>query len=80
MAVHVVYTRPQQVLNGIVIDKKDATIAEISKSNMEIRVMEDSDISTSTNNPTIKNYLETEDANGFNLIHMDNNIIVTSNV
>jgi hypothetical protein len=78
MSVHVVYTRPQQVLNNTVINKETATIAQMTKTDMEMRVMADSAIASSANNPSIKDYLEAEDAAGFNLIHMDNTIIVTS--
>ena len=78
--VHVVYTSPQQVLNGVVIQKSSATIAQVAKSDMEVRIIEDSTIVSSTDNPNIKDYLIAEDAAGFNLIHMDNTTIITSDV
>ena len=78
MAVHVVYTRPQQVVSGQVVDKENATIAQMTKANLEMRIVEDSGIASSLGKPNIKDYLEAEDAAGFNLVHMDNNIIVTS--
>lgn len=77
MAVHIVYTRPMQVVNGQVIDKEDATIAQMSSADMEMRVMSDSGIPSSANNPTVKAYLEAEEAAGFRLGHIDNMIIVT---
>lgn len=75
--IHVVYTRPMQVVNGSVVNKNDATINQMTSANLEMRVIEDSDIASSSGNPNIKDYLEAEDADGYNLAHMDNNIIVT---
>lgn len=75
--IHVVYVRPQQVLNGRIVDKKDATIHEIANSSIEMRIIEDSSIPTTSGNPTIKDYLEAEASENYKLQHMDNYIIVT---
>jgi len=77
MAVHVVYVRPMQVVNDVVIDKTDATIAQMTKASMEMRIMPDSDVASSATSPSIKSYLVAEDAAGFELVFMDNTIIVT---
>lgn len=77
MAIHVVYVRQMQVVNGQVIDKEDATIAQMTKASMEMRVVPDSDAPNSANRPSIKDYLVAEDSGGFELVHMDNTIIVT---
>lgn len=77
LQVHVVYVKPQPVVNGIVINKDRATIGEICVSSLEMRVVEDPSISNSSNSPTIKQYLELEAQDDFKLTHMDNDIIVT---
>ena len=77
MAVHVVYVRQMQVVNGQVVDKEDATIAQMANASMEMRIVPDSDVPNSTTSPTIKDYLVAEDGDGFDLAHMDNTIIVT---
>jgi len=77
MAVHVVYVRPMQVVNDVVIDKTQATIVQMTKASMEMRIMPDSDVASSTVSPSIKSYLVAEDAAGFDLVYMDNTIIVT---
>ena len=43
----------------------------------EHRIIVDSDVDSSANNPTIKAYLVLEDTAGFKLVHMDQYIIVT---
>ena len=77
MAVHVVYARPMTVLNGTVISKETATIAQVAASNTEVRVMADAGIPSSAGNPTIKAYLDAEMVAGFELRHMNNNMIIT---
>ena len=77
MAVHVVYTRPMQVIGNQAVDKSDATIGQMQLASMEMRVVEDSDIPSSSGNPSIKDYLVAEDGAGFSIAHMDNTIIVT---
>ena len=77
MAIHVVYTRPQSAVNRTVLNQASATIAQRMAATLEMRVMEDSGVTSSAGNPTIKDYLTLEAAAGFKLQHMDNNIIVT---
>lgn len=77
MAVHVVFVRQTQVVNGQVIDKNQATIAQMTKASIEMRIISDDDVPNSTGSPTIKDYLTEEDASGFDLVHMDNTMIVT---
>ena len=78
MAVHVVYVRPMQVVNNQVVDKSEATIAQMTKASMEIRIVPDGDVASSTGSPSIKDYLVAEDAAGFALAHIDNTMIVTN--
>jgi len=78
MAIHVVYTRPMQVVDGQAINKNAATIDQMAKASMEMRVMADTSIPNSVGNPTIKIYLETEDMDGFSVTHINNTMIVTS--
>ena len=75
--VHVVYVRQMQVVGGNVINKSEATIAQMANASMEMRIIPDNDVPNSANNPNIKDYLVAEDGSGFNLVHMDNTIIVT---
>lgn len=75
--IHVVYVRPQQVLNGQVINKNDATIAQMTKADLEMRIIEDTSVPNSSDNPTIKEYLEAEAADDYKLSHIDNTMIVT---
>ena len=62
---------------GQVFDKNEATIKEVLEATTEDRVLEDSAISSTSGNPTIKQYLELEAANDFVLRHLDQNMIVT---
>jgi len=78
MAVHVVYVRPMQVVNNQVVDKSDATIAQMTQASMEMRVVPDGDVASSAGSPSIKDYLIAEDAAGFAFAHMDNTMIVTN--
>lgn len=77
MAIHVVYVRQTQVNNGQVVDKTNATINQVMKSSMEMRIVPDATVPNSAGSPSIKDYLIAEDGDGFNLSHMDNTIIVT---
>ena len=77
MAIHVVYVRPMQVVAGQVVDKEDATIGQMTNATMEMRVVPDTDAPNSADSPNIKDYLVAEDGSGFDLVHMDNTIIVT---
>ena len=77
MAIHVVYTRPMQIVDGQVINKNDGTINQIMRADMEIRIIEDSNVPNSSNNPSIVDYLTAEDASGLKVVHMDNTMIVT---
>ena len=79
MPVHVVYVRPMPVgPDGNVVDKNNASIAEMTMVDQEMRVVEDvAHAPNSSGNPSIKDYLVAEDGSGFSLAHMDNTIIVT---
>ena len=77
MAVHVVYVRQMQVVAGQIINKSDATIAQMANASMEMRVVPDSDAPNSSGSPSIKDYLVAEDGGGYELVHMDNTMIVT---
>ena len=77
MAVHVAYIRPMQIVGGNVVDKNDATIAQMMNASLEMRIMQDAAIASSTGNPNIKDYIEAEEAAGFRINHIDNNLIIT---
>jgi len=78
MAVHVVYVRPMQIVDGQVINKESATINQMSNASMEMRVIADPDVPNSAGHPTIKDYLVAEDGSGFSVSHIDNTMIITS--
>lgn len=77
MAIHVVYTTPMPVLNGVVLDKNKATIAEMMNADMEIRILESSDVPNSTGNPNIETYLGLENDDGFGVKEIANTMIIT---
>lgn len=86
MAIHTANLRLVN-LNGntIVYKNGDSTIGQISKSNSDFRVFEyqsGSAPSAAQNNaktaPTVHEYLEAEAALGFELVHMDQTFIITS--
>jgi len=78
MAVHIVYLKPTNVLNGVVIDKNTATIAEVMRSDIEMRVVPDANIANSLNSPSIKEYIEKEANDGYKLVSINNTMIVTA--
>lgn len=71
--VGLIHTSP----TGTTVNKNSAIIQEVLDATQEPRIIEDSEISNSSNNPTIKDYLELEEDSGFTLVHMDQYIIVT---
>jgi len=78
MGVHVAYIRPMQVVGGQVINKNDATIGQMALASMEMRIIADSGIASSSGNPSIGDYIVAEDLLGFSVAHIDNTMIVTS--
>lgn len=64
---------------GNIVDKNSetTTLGSVMHSSTEPRIMQDSSIPNSTNYPTIKRYLELEDAAGFKLVHLSNTMVVT---
>jgi hypothetical protein len=82
MAVHTVYLKPQNVdSNGNIVDKNDpsTTIAQVMRSNTEMRVIPDQAVPSSLGSPTIQRYLDLEDAAGFRPVTVNNTMIVTQN-
>ena len=77
MAVHVVYITQTPVLNGIPIDKESATIKEVINSDTEMRIVPDASVPNSSGKPSIKEYIELENAAGFKLGSITNTMIVT---
>ena len=77
MAVHVAYITPTPVLNGVVLDKNKATIAQMMKADTEMRIVPDSTISTTSDSPPIDVYLQREDANGFKCKCIQNTMVIT---
>lgn len=80
MAVHVarlgVFTTNQ---NGTRIDKNDPNtkISEMLNTKMEMLVIPDPGIPNSAGYPNIKLYLELEDAENYELKHLDQSFIIT---
>ena len=79
MAIHYVNVSTMHVnsLGGVLPD--NMTIAQRAHSDYSHRIIADATVPNSAGNPTIKDYLVLEDAAGFNLVHMDQYTIVTSN-
>jgi len=65
--------------SGNVVDKDSntTTIAQHLTGSHDHRVLADSSIPNTANNPDVKTYLELEAASDFVLYHMDQNMIVT---
>ena len=65
--------------NGQRINKNDpgTTIGQVLATSSEMLVIPDAAISSSTNYPTIKKYLEDEAAAGFMLQHLDQTFVIT---
>ena len=81
MAVHVAVVRLANVdSSGNLVDKSTASIAQVMKApGSEQRVFEaESGSAPNADKQTITQYLIDEDAAGFNLVHMDQTYIVTS--
>ena len=94
MAVHVVFTQLMRVdQNGLVYNAagkvlnaqdedvpQDIPIKTTQVFETEHRVIPDSDAPNSAGFPTVKDYLVAEDGSSFNLLHIDQYMIITSNV
>jgi len=77
MAVHVTYLTPTPVLNGVVINKGNATIAEMMKADTEMRVVPDQTNSNTTDSPTLETYLDRENQQGFLVKSVHNTMVIT---
>lgn len=80
MAIHTVYVKPQNVdTMGGIVDKNDpaTTIAQVMRSNTEMRIISDPLIPNSAGSPKIEQYLSLEDSDGFKVVSMTNTTIVT---
>jgi len=80
MAIHTVYVKPQNVDSmGGIVDKNDpaTTIAQVMRSNTEMRIIPDSLVPNSVGSPKIEQYLALEDTAGFRLVSITNTTIVT---
>ncbi len=80
--IHTVYVKPQNVDSmGGIVDKNNpsTTIAQVMRSNTEMRVMPNQSVPNSLSTPTIEDYLSLEDAAGFKVVSMTNTTIVTQN-
>jgi hypothetical protein len=83
MAVHVAIVRLVNVdAVGNIVDKSTATIGEVMKAaGTAQRVFEsESGSAPNASAQSVTQYLIDEDAAGFNLLHMDQTYIVTSDV
>lgn len=62
---------------GTVINKNSSTVGQVMQSSTEERVMVDTLIPNTANNPTPKTYLELEAGDDFILNHIDQTYIIT---
>lgn len=78
MAVHVARIHLMQVNStGGIVDKNNTSIDGMLRTSTEHRVVADATIPNTAGNPTVKTYLELEEAGGFRMVYMDQNTIVT---
>jgi len=79
--IHTAYVGLVQVApDGTIIDKNQATIAQMQTASSGFRVLEDATLANTANNPTIRDYLNLEAANDFQLVHLDQTFIITQKV
>ena len=80
MAIHVARTGIVTVnAAGTVKPKTQMTIGEVGTSSSEFRVLVDTSIANTAGYPTVGDYLVAEAAAGYNLIHLDQTYVITSN-
>lgn len=80
MAVHVVHVDYINVnKNNDVQYKATMSISEATYVERQHRVLSNSDVPNSANNPTISNYLNLEYNDGYHLKHIDQYLIITDN-
>lgn len=78
MAVHVATLTMVNVdRTGNIVIKDEATCMQVAQSSSEIRVMPDDAIPNTTGYPTVKQYLELEDADSYELRHLDQTYVIT---
>lgn len=78
--IHIAYVRPIDVNSvGAVVDKnsRNTTLFSLTDTEKQMRVIPGSLSPNSSDYPTIETYLVRENAGGFILNHMDNNMIIT---
>lgn len=63
--------------NGQRIDKSTTTLRGSLQTSIDHLIIEDSNIPNTAGNPTIKQYLELEAADGYVANHISQNLIVT---
>ena len=79
--IHTAYVGLIQVApDGTKVDKYSASIAEVQMASSAFRVLEDTSIPSTINNPSIRDYLNLEAAASFQLIHLDQTFIITQKV
>ncbi len=77
MAIHVATKTLMPIINGAPYNNNTITIMQKAQSTTEERMMVDTTIPNTVGNPTIKAYLEAEDADGYVLTHMDQTYVIT---
>ena len=79
--IHIVFVTQTQIGPlGQVIKKTEATIKEMLRTSLEMRIVPDESIPNSAGSPTIKGYLEDEDGDGYALKSLTNTMIVTQTI
>lgn len=80
---HIVYLKLADVTPGGTVvskDDKTTTLNQIKTSTKQFRVIPDPDVPNSVNSPSIKDYIEAEAANDFQLMHLDQTFIITQDL
>ena len=81
MAIHVaqICIIPISPSGSVLTPGSDYTVQQRMNASSEPRILLDAAIPNSANYPNIPTYLIAEDASGYNLLHMDQTYIITSN-
>ena len=79
MAVHIAkLTLAHVTTAGEVKQRTSMTLGEAMTADLQQRIIPSADLPNTADSPTLEDYLDLEDAGGFNLIHLDQTYVITS--
>ena len=65
------------VLNGVPLDKDDATVSQMLKSDTQMRIIENALVPNTLGSPSIEDYIALEEDDGYGVTILNNTMIVT---